>query len=104
MLNGTMYIMKIYIYNVILNICQINEVNSENVSMCVNNFASKQNESILRYCNATTCKNVSADSKLQKINKGDNPWFGDICKQRYCEYKNAINNFNVSKTDNNFIV
>lgn len=34
----------------------------------------------------------------------DKPWFNDICKSKYHDYRDALHNFNVCKSDENRIL
>jgi len=68
--------------------------------MGVNMFTETLNDLILPFCSKT----IENQNMRKKEAKNDNPWFNYTCKQKCHEYRNALHNFNVCKSNENRLI
>ena len=80
--------------------------NCVEVDECINNFTGILNDIVLPHCNVSvytpkpTCQgiNTKGGKKLQV----DKPWFDDNCRQKFKDYRTALNIFNKCKNYENY--
>ena len=85
----------------LINMCTINDTCQENINICIEKFTNELNDLILPFCSVTTHKTNRERKGPTKVISEDKPWFNEILKKRYLQYKNAINIFNATKTNEN---
>ena len=71
--------------------------------MCVDKFSDLLSSIVLPHCKVTVSKSDGYNNRpVTKSNKNvDKPWFNNVCKIRYSEYKSAVYQFNMCKSTEN---
>ena len=83
----------------LLNIVNLELNDQKEADDCVNYLCEMINDIVLPKCQT---KNVRLEGQNRKREyTEDKPWFNDQCKQKYREYKNALNVFNREKSTEN---
>ena len=66
---------------------------------CIDNFSTTLCDLVLPYCNVSCGPRVQSHNIKKR--EPDKPWFNEICKNRYTEYKTAVHSFNLCKSTQN---
>ena len=85
----------------LLNICCINEYSIDSINTAVDTFTRALNEIVLPYCSVIRSSTRPRGNFHRRKKDDDKPWFNQLCKQRFLEYKNALHAFNYNKTNDN---
>lgn len=88
-------------YDLFLSYVENQLYTQEDVDNCVANFSKTLCKIMKPYCIIT---GGLANTVIDAERCIDKPWFNDICKSKYRDYRGALHNFNVCKSDVNRIV
>lgn len=88
-------------YDLFLSYVENQLYTQEDVDNCVANFSKTLCKIMKPYCIITGGLANTVTDAERCIDK---PWFNDICKSKYRDYRGALHNFNVCKSDVNRIV
>ena len=90
----------------LIDIIDCDVTSQDDVDRCVNSFCTELNDIVLPHCDVKICQSGSNDDTRAKkrVPNTDKPWFNDRCKALYRDYKGALHNFNLLKSNDNHMI